>query len=109
DEPLRSLLLECLRSRTATAPLMLVLDDCHWIDPASYGLLEFLGQQITDQPVLILAIARRTVGDPSPLASLSRLPRFTELRLGELPGTDAERLVGLRLRERYGAGTHPPP
>jgi class 3 adenylate cyclase/tetratricopeptide (TPR) repeat protein len=105
DELLRSLLLECLRSRTATAPLLLVLDDCHWIDPASYGLLEFLGQHVIDQPVLILAIARRTVGDPSPLASLSQLPRFTELRLGELAGTDAERLVELRLRQRYGADT----
>src|SRR4029453_13625378 len=50
-------------------------------------------------------IARRTVGDPSPLASLSRLPRFTELRRGGLAGTAAEGLVGLRLRERYGADT----
>ena len=44
DELLRSLLLECLRDRTATAPLLLVLEDCHWIDPASYVLLEFLGR-----------------------------------------------------------------
>jgi class 3 adenylate cyclase/tetratricopeptide (TPR) repeat protein len=105
DELLRSLLLECLRSQTATTPVLLVLDDCHWIDPASYALLELLGQHFTDQPVLILAIARRTVGDPSPMASLSQLPQCTELRLGELAGTDAERLVGLRLRQRYGADT----
>jgi class 3 adenylate cyclase/tetratricopeptide (TPR) repeat protein len=104
DELLRSLLLECLRSRAATAPLLLVLEDCHWIDPASYALLEFLGQHVADQPVLLLVIARRPVGDPSPLASLSRLPRFTELRLGELAGADAERLVSLRLRQRYGPG-----
>ena len=44
DELLRSLLLECLRSQTGTTPLLLVLEDCHWIDPASYVLLEFLGQ-----------------------------------------------------------------
>jgi class 3 adenylate cyclase/tetratricopeptide (TPR) repeat protein len=105
DELLRSLLLECLRSRTATGPLVLVLEDCHWIDPASYALLEFLGQNVTDQAVLILAIARRTAGDPSPLASLSQLPQFNELRLGELASGDAERLVGLRLRQRYGADT----
>jgi class 3 adenylate cyclase/tetratricopeptide (TPR) repeat protein len=105
DELLRSLLLECLRDRTATAPLLLVLEDCHWIDPASYGLLEFLGQHVADQPVLLLVIARRPVGDPSPLASLAQLPRFAELRLGELASVDAERLVGLRLRQRYGADT----
>jgi class 3 adenylate cyclase/predicted ATPase len=105
DELLRSFLLECLRSRTATGPLLLVLDDCHWIDPASFALLEFLGQHVADQPLLILVLARRTVGDPSPLASLSQLPQFIEVRLGELPSGDAERLVGLRLRQRYGAGT----
>jgi predicted ATPase/class 3 adenylate cyclase len=105
DELLRSLLLECLRDRAATAPLLLVLDDCHWIDPASHALLDFLGRHVAGQPVLILVIARRTVGDPSPLASLSQLPHFTELRLAELASADAERLVGLRLRERYGADT----
>ena len=102
DELLRSLLLECLREPHAE-PLLLVLEDCHWIDPASYGLLEFLARNVADQPVLILVTARRTVADPSPLASLSQLPHCTELRLAELAGADAERLVGQRLRQRYGA------
>jgi class 3 adenylate cyclase/tetratricopeptide (TPR) repeat protein len=103
DELLRSLLLECLHDRAATAPLLLVLDDCHWIDLASSALLEFLARHVADQPILILVIARRTVGGPSPLASLSQLPHFGELRLAELASADAERLVGLRLRQRYGA------
>jgi predicted ATPase/class 3 adenylate cyclase len=104
DELLRSLLLECLRDRAATAPLLLVLEDCHWIDPASHALLEFLARNVADQPILILVIARRTVGDPLPLTSLSPLAHFTEVRLAELASADAERLVGLRLRQRYGAG-----
>jgi class 3 adenylate cyclase/predicted ATPase len=103
DELLRFLLLDCLRDRTATAPLLLVLDDCHWIDPASFALLEFLGQHIDEQPVLILVIARPPVGDSPPLASLSQLTRFNELRLGELADVDAHLLVSLRLRQRYGA------
>jgi predicted ATPase/class 3 adenylate cyclase len=103
DELLRSLLLDCLRDRAAAAPLLLVLDDCHWIDPASHALLEFLGRNIADQPALILVIARRAVGDSSPLATLSQFPHFTELRLGELTRADAERLVDLRLHQRYGA------
>jgi class 3 adenylate cyclase/tetratricopeptide (TPR) repeat protein len=105
DELLRSLLLECLIGRAATAPLLIVLDDCHWIDPASAALLEFLGKNIAGQPVLILVIARRPAGGPSPLASLSELPRFTDFPLGELAGADAERLVGLRLRQHYGAAS----
>ena len=103
EELLRSLLLDCLRDRTAAAPQLLVLDDCHWIDPASVALLEFLGQHIADQPVLMLVIARPPAGKASPLAALSQLTHVTELRLGELNGVDAERLVDLRLRQRYGA------
>ena len=105
DELLRSLLLECLADRAATGPLLLLLDDCHWIDPASAALLEFLGRNIAEQPVLILAIARPPARGPSPLASLSQLARFTEVPLGELAGGAAERLVGLRLRQHYGAGS----
>ncbi|HEY6710522.1 MAG TPA: tetratricopeptide repeat protein [Actinomycetota bacterium] len=107
DELLRSLLLECLRDRAAAAPRLLILEDCHWIDPASLALLEFLGEHIAEQPVLVLVIARPPAGAPSPLASMAELPWSTEIRLAELGGREAERLVGLRLRQRYGAGTVP--
>jgi class 3 adenylate cyclase/tetratricopeptide (TPR) repeat protein len=103
DELLRSLLLECLRDLAASRPLLLVLEDCHWIDPASGALLEFLARSIGGQQVMLLVIARGTVDDSSPLASLPLLPGFAQLRLAELSGTDARRLVRLRLRERYGA------
>ena len=92
------------RSATATTPLLLVLEDCHWIDPASTALLEFLAPHVADQPVLILVTAR---GRRPTRRRCRRCPgrpcRLTDLRLGELAGTDAERLVGLRLRQRYGA------
>jgi len=102
DELLRSLLLGCLRSRAEAGPLVLVLEDCHWIDPASLALLELLARNVADLPVLVLAVARVTASDPSPLARLARLPHLTELRLAELPAADAERLVGRQLQRRYG-------
>lgn len=101
DELLRSLLLECLRDLAASMPILLVLEDCHWIDPASAALLGFLARSISDLPVLILVIARGSVAGAPMLASLSQLPNFSELRLAELGSADAELLVGLRLRERY--------
>jgi class 3 adenylate cyclase/tetratricopeptide (TPR) repeat protein len=103
DELLRSLLLECLRDLAASMSILLVLEDCHWIDPASAALLEFLARSISDQPILILVIARGTVADAPMLASLSQLADFSELRLAELGSADAELLVDLRLRERYPA------
>jgi class 3 adenylate cyclase/tetratricopeptide (TPR) repeat protein len=99
DELLRFLLLDCLRDRAASGPLLLVLEDCHWIDPASQALLEFLARNLSDQPVLLLVTARGTAAS-SPLALL---PWFTEIGLDELATADAEQLVEQRLRHRYGA------
>jgi class 3 adenylate cyclase/tetratricopeptide (TPR) repeat protein len=103
DELLRSLLLDLLRDRAASGPLLFVLEDCHWIDPASQALLEFLARNIADQPVLIVATARATT--LSPLGPMPQLAHFAEIRLAELAAEDAERLVAQRLRRRYGRDT----
>ncbi|MEH6646529.1 ATP-binding protein [Sulfitobacter sp.] len=41
-------------------PVLLVYEDLHWVDPTSQELLDILLDQITDQPVMILATARPT-------------------------------------------------
>jgi DNA-binding CsgD family transcriptional regulator len=46
---------------TALAPLrpvMVLLDDLHWADPASLDLLRFLARSLADQPVLLIATYR---------------------------------------------------
>jgi tetratricopeptide (TPR) repeat protein len=95
---LRSLLLDHLRWCAAAAPLLLVLEDCHWIDPDSEDLLEFLARNVADQPVLILVTSRPVdapTGEPAALASLLH---FTEIRLGQLGAEEAGRLVVERAR-----------
>jgi len=104
DELLRSLLLGCLRDRAQAGPLLLVLEDCHWIDPASLTLLELLARNVADQPVLVVVVARAGASDPVPLERFARLPHFTELRVAELQAREAERLVARQLRRRYGRG-----
>ena len=84
DELLRSLLLECLRrprgdDAAAARARGLPLDR-----PRLRGAARVPRRNVADQPVLILVIARGTVADPPPLASLSQLARFSELRLAEL-------------------------
>jgi class 3 adenylate cyclase/tetratricopeptide (TPR) repeat protein len=101
DELLRSLLLDWLRDHATASPLLLLLEDCHWIDPSSQALLEFLARNIAEHPVLIVVITR-TGAAPSPLATLAHC---TELRLSELAAADALELVGQRLRQRYGTDT----
>jgi predicted ATPase/class 3 adenylate cyclase len=97
EELLRSTLLACLRDRATAGPLVLLLEDCHWIDPASLVLLDLLVRHLADLPVLMMATSREPV--PSKLATLDDL---TEVPLMEMTGTEAERLTRLRLRERYG-------
>jgi len=104
DGLLRLLLLDCLRARSGSTPVLCVIEDAHWIDPASAALLEFLARGIGDRPVLLLVITRGGLDPVTIAASLRTLPHFAELRLAELDPTDAERLVDLRLRRHHPAG-----
>ncbi|MFI1991761.1 tetratricopeptide repeat protein [Actinoplanes sp. NPDC020271] len=97
EELLRSTLLACLRDHTAGNPLILRLEDCHWIDPASLALLEYLIHHIEDLPVLVVATSR----EPMP-QRLHGPDHVADLRLDQMSRNDAEQLAALRLRERYG-------
>ncbi len=46
--------------QAAAKPVLMVFEDLHWIDPTSQELLDTLLDQITDQPIMILATARPT-------------------------------------------------
>ena len=49
---------EALRAATAQQPLMLVLDDLQAADECSLLLLEFVGSEVAEMPMLILGVAR---------------------------------------------------
>ena len=104
-ESLESLLVDCLRKRARLMPLLLVLEDCHWLDQLSHDLLEVIGRAIVDLPVLI-AIAYR----PSQLNRLlaprvGKLFHFTEIPLTDLPTEEIEQLVSFKLGQIYGEQT----
>ncbi len=112
DEKLRqesreALLVALIRARVAdrhAPPLLLVLEDAHWLDPLGRDLLEALGRVMADLPVAVLVVERPAI-DQAPLPQWSRLPHTTEIRLGELAAADAarllhQRLIGLRPTDR---------
>ena len=80
-ESLEGLLAECLRARAAEQPLVLMLEDCHWIDPLSRDLLEVLAREAARA-----AGARRARRPDRGVSSLGveQLPQFTQVELGEL-------------------------
>jgi DNA-binding SARP family transcriptional activator len=69
---------ELLRSMSARAPLMLVLDDLQAADEDSLLLLEFVASEVAEMPALIVALARE---DAARLAELGRVATRT-LQLG---------------------------
>jgi class 3 adenylate cyclase/tetratricopeptide (TPR) repeat protein len=107
-ELLHSLLLDVLRERATSAPVVLLFEDCHWIDPPSRTLLESLARNLVDQPVLFVLTARPTDAEPHPLEALARLPDFTGITLGELSTGDAVELARERVRQLYGPGRNLP-
>ena len=85
----------------ATRPLVLLLEDLHWADPASLDLLRFLARNIADVPLLLLATYRADeVALDHPLASLLpalvREARAVRLDLRPLDGTAIAALIALR-------------
>ena len=73
----------------ATAkPLVLVLDDLHWSDPASVGVLAALLRRRTAERVL-LALGYRSGKAPAKLGAALAAPAVTIIDLGPL--SEAER------------------
>jgi DNA-binding CsgD family transcriptional regulator len=77
------------------APLLLVVDDCHWADAPSLRFLGHLARRLDGLPVLLL-VARRTgesPGDPALLDELLALAAGTPIRPAPLGPAAVARLV----------------
>ncbi|HEY1014026.1 MAG TPA: AAA family ATPase [Herpetosiphonaceae bacterium] len=95
---LEDLLVACLRARArgGSERLLLVLDDCHWIDQLSQELLVRISRAIPRLPVALIAVARPPdpAAPPSPLTGLAHA---TTLALAELPPAESARLLAALL------------
>jgi nucleoside-triphosphatase THEP1 len=59
-----------LRSAAARSPLLLVLDDVHWLDEPSLRLLEAVRPELASSPILVLGTYRDTEPGAARLATL---------------------------------------
>ena len=103
---LEGLLADALRARAAAEPLVLVLEDCHWLDPLSRDLLEVFARMLPALRVLIV-VAYRPSGDREGGVRIGELPYFEALPLAELVQDDAVALIRARLANG-GMSTEPP-
>ncbi len=100
-ESREALIVDCIHHAAETGPLLLVLEDCHWIDALSNDLLQAVGRHIANIPVAMLVIYRPP--DKERIQpQVMRLGHFTEVRLTEFTHTEAEKLIGLKLSRFFG-------
>ncbi len=92
----RTLLLGVLESVVAQNPTVLVLDEAHWLDSASWALALAVAQRVRP---LLLIVATRPLIDPLPLEynQLVRRPDTQHLVLDRLTPEETLRLVCQRL------------
>ena len=78
-----SLLLNLLQRAAAQTPLLLVIEDAHWLDSNSWALVAAAAQQVSP---LLLVLATRPVGDmpPPELGTLLQSSRTVAVELGPL-------------------------
>jgi class 3 adenylate cyclase/tetratricopeptide (TPR) repeat protein len=96
-----ALAVEMVQSWAQAQPLLLLVEDVHWMDEASRGLTLNLSWAMAKAPVLLFLVHRPPAGEGPPLLpDLDRLPYHTHLDLRELSPQGVTALVTNRLRHK---------
>jgi class 3 adenylate cyclase/tetratricopeptide (TPR) repeat protein len=92
----QELLVALLQDAAATRPLLLVIEDAHWLDSASWALLRLVSRDI---PSALLVLALRPLFDPIPsdYVYLLNTPGTQVVQLGTLSAQETIALVCQRL------------
>ncbi|MFO0759364.1 MAG: protein kinase [Byssovorax sp.] len=75
----------------AAQPVLLVLEDLHWADPASFKLVDGLLRRLKSRRLMVLALARPSIHEIAPRLWADRGAQ--SIRLGELSPRACARLV----------------
>lgn len=91
-----NLLIRLLKRQTEKAPLQIILEDCHWMDSASWSLARQAAQQI---PSLMLVLVTRPLIEPLPrdYIPIEASPTTKRLPLSPLEPDETVALVKRRL------------
>lgn len=99
---LESLLVKCLQAEALEKPLILVLEDCHWIDDMSRDLLIEMGKISTSIPLLLVLAYRPYEEEHDGRPLISEKTVALRISLSELSPSEVERLISLQLEHLYG-------
>ncbi len=99
---LHDLIVALLHKRVEQGSVVLVLEDTHWLDAASWQLAKVVAREVS--PLLIALVSRPMKVHPEGLQAIVRMGGVTHLSLAPLEHTEALQLV----RTRLGTETLPP-
>jgi eukaryotic-like serine/threonine-protein kinase len=91
SEPLGEAVLSLLRAACAERPVVLVLEDLQWGDLPTINLIDAALGALSDQPLMVLGLARTEVHEIFPRLWADR--RVQEIRLRKLSRRASEQLV----------------
>jgi class 3 adenylate cyclase/tetratricopeptide (TPR) repeat protein len=98
QESLFALAVGMVQTWSTVQPLLLLVEDAHWMDEASLGLTLALGRALGRAPVLLVLVHRPVLLQERPLwPGLERLPQHQRIVLEELPPEGIQALVAIRL------------
>lgn len=85
----------------ATAPLLMVVDDLHWVDAASMQALSYLARRLADLPItLVVALRPDEPGAPAELIdAVCNQPDAVRARLAPLGAESVAAIVRARIPE----------
>ncbi len=106
-EALEGMVVTLIRRQAANEPLLLSLEDTHWIDPLSNDLLEAVARNLADHTAALLVVYRPPETHRVQ-PRVFRLSHFTEIRLPPFTQAETAELVRLKLTHLLGESVTPP-
>jgi adenylate cyclase len=98
QESLFALVVEIMEALARRQPLLLFIEDVHWMDEVSLGLTMALAQSLAHTPILLMVVHRPAADGTRPLLpDLNRLPSYRHIDLQELSSPEVTALMKERL------------
>ncbi len=94
---------DCLRAASKDEPILIVVEDLHWIDALSQDLLEDLAKALVDCPICFVLAYRPPQLSRLQAPRLEVLPQYTKIELHELSRHEAEQAIRAKLAQLYPA------
>lgn len=86
-----------LAGLAARGPLVLAVDDLHWVDAMSLAFIEYVSHRLAGLPVAILTATRPALAADTTIARILGSPDTRVVTVGPLGPASLETLVGRRL------------